>query len=280
MADRLIDLLITELKLRDAIEHQRSFTTFNQEKYRHLSEYQKFVTSLGIPGFEFYVGKTSKQLKCRTLTGPEKLKLFAAIKIQELLPTLPEDEVSGIQHLWDELLQLNRIFSKRPEELSLVDIDKFEHRARQWGSDFTAVYHDHNVTPYIHAMANHVSEFMKLHGSLLPFTQHGLEKYNDIVTKQYFRSSNHQGVQALVQIIQKQNRLEYLRDAGVQIEKCFEMTCSNCEDKGHNHRTCMRACKLCGHVPHRAHIVNSEGHFCSFLHNNGCVVHVCYCLYM
>ena len=35
-----------------------------------------------------------------------------------------------------------------------------------------------NVTPYIHAMAKHVSEFRQIHGSVLPFTQQGLEKYN------------------------------------------------------------------------------------------------------
>ncbi len=42
--------------------------------------------------------------------------------------------------------------------------------------------------------------------------QQGLEKYNDITTKMYFRSTNHIGDHAFEQIMQKQNRLEYLRD--------------------------------------------------------------------
>lgn len=165
MADRPIDLLITELKRQDAIERQRTFTSFDPVKNRHLARYQEFVTSLGIPGFEFYVGRSSKQLKCRTLTGPEKLKVFAAIDIQELLPMVSGKTVTVIQHLWNELLRLNRIFSKRPEDLSPEDIDTFDSSARQWGGNFIAVYHSHNITPYIHAMANHVSEFMKLHGT-------------------------------------------------------------------------------------------------------------------
>ncbi len=33
VADRLIDLLITELKRRDAIENQRSFSSFDPDKY-------------------------------------------------------------------------------------------------------------------------------------------------------------------------------------------------------------------------------------------------------
>lgn len=32
------------------------------------------------------------------------------------------------------------------------------------------------------------------------------------MTKDYFRSTAHQGEQALIQIMQKQNRIEYLRD--------------------------------------------------------------------
>lgn len=40
-----------------------------------------------------------------------------------------------------------------------------------------------------------------------PITQHGLEKYNDAMTKDYFHSTVHQGEQALIQIMQKQNRI-------------------------------------------------------------------------
>ena len=110
-------------------------------------------------------------------------------------------------------------------------------------------------------MANHVGDFMKLHGSILPFTQQGLEKYNDITTKQYFQSSNHKGVNAFVQILQKQNRLEYLRDCGAQTTKCFSMTCSNCSEVGHTKRTCSAPCKSCGRMPYREHVEEIDGQF-------------------
>ena len=51
---------------------------------------------------------------------------------------------------------------------------------------------------------NHVAEFMRLHGGILQFSQHGLQKYNDVMTKQYFRATNHKGV-ALDQIMEKQS---------------------------------------------------------------------------
>ena len=75
------------------------------------------------------------------------------------------------------------------------------------------------LTSYIHAMSNHIGEFMRIHGSILPFTQQGLEKFNDVVTKQYFRATSHQNNKALLQLMQKHNRLEYLRDNDAQLPK-------------------------------------------------------------
>ena len=93
VADRLIDPVIIELKCQDAIAKQQTFTSFDPEKYCHLTQYEKFVTSLGIPGFEFYIGQSSKQMKCQTLTGPEKLKVFglkptAQLALQISIPVL------------------------------------------------------------------------------------------------------------------------------------------------------------------------------------------------
>ena len=52
---------------------------FNRERYL-VTVYQNAVTALGIPDYKFYVGRTSKQLKIRTLTG---LQVF---RVEELLP--------------------------------------------------------------------------------------------------------------------------------------------------------------------------------------------------
>ena len=54
----------------------------------------------------------------------------------------------------------------------------------------------------------HVGQFMATSGALLSFTQQGLEKYNDVMTKDYFRSSSHRGQECLTQILQKQNHME------------------------------------------------------------------------
>lgn len=238
-SDVLIDLLIVELKRQDAIDKATKLHKFDKSKYKHLSRYEEFVSKLNIPGFQFYVGQASKALKCRSLTGPEKHRLMLNIKIKDLLPSVSDDITKQIQDLWNKLLTLNMILSK--DSLTTEDISRFEVNARHWCKAFIECYHVENVTPYIHAMMNHVPEFLKIHGSIVPFTQQGLEKYNDISTKMYFRSTNHKGTDALLQIIQKQNRLDYLKDIGISTVKCFSITCSLCHQDGHNCRTCSLA---------------------------------------
>ena len=130
------------------------------------------------------------------------------------------------------------VLVKRAEASTEDTITQYETRSRQWVDKFLDVYQRRYITPYIHAMACHVGQFMRIHGSILPFTQQGLEKFNDNVTKVYFRSTNHKGTKALAQVLEKQNRLEYLKDGGAQAPKHHEVTCSCCGDKGHNRLTC------------------------------------------
>lgn len=166
----------------------KKFSSFDITNHKHLHHFESFVTNLDIPSYRFWIGKQSKQLKWRTLTGPE---VFAQINIQELLPSLPETETIRIQVFWTELLQLNKKFSNRPEEVNKEEISDFEQRSREWVVKFIDIYLTKNVTPYIHAMSNHVGQFMRAHGAILPFTQQGLEKFNDVMTKHYFRSTSH-----------------------------------------------------------------------------------------
>ena len=43
---------------------------------------------------------------------------------------------------------------------------------------------------------------------MVAFTQQGLQKYTDMITKEYFLATCHRNDEALIQIVQKQNRLE------------------------------------------------------------------------
>ena len=127
---------------------ERSFSSFEIEKHCSLNRYVTFVNSQGIPEISFYIGKTSKQLKCRSLTGPEKLKDFKNMSIASLLLSVDSTKVQKIQELWDGLFQLNNIFSSGPDDLSTEMITDFEHKAPDWGRLFVQVYRAADVTPY------------------------------------------------------------------------------------------------------------------------------------
>ena len=75
-----------------------------------------------------------------------------------------------------------------------------------------------------------------MYGSLACFSQQGLEKLNDNLTKDYFRSTNHvEGF--LRQLLLKLNRLE-------ELSKEFPKQthhCSKCSGTDHNKRTCKKS---------------------------------------
>ena len=77
---------------------------------------------------------------------------------------------------------------------------------------FLTVYQTKHVTPYMHLLVSHIPQFLEMYGTLAPFSQQGLEKLNDDLTKDYFRSTNHRSTDALKQMLLKLNRIEELTD--------------------------------------------------------------------
>jgi hypothetical protein len=185
--------------------------------------------------------------------GPEKLKLFAEVDISVLLPGEPASVVATIQSLWVQLLDINRSLSLPPGETTPATVTSFEERAKAWVDLFCQVYQINKVTPYIHAMHAHVGQFLSEHGSLLPFTQQGLEKYNDKMTRMFFRATNMRSREAMFQLLEKSNRLETFRDDGLG-RQLRTVACRNCSLTGHYHLTCQDKCSNCGFSPYSAHL--------------------------
>ena len=166
----------------------------------------------------------------------------------------------------------------KPTDLTNEIIAEFQTQSKAFVDNFLEVYLTKHVTPYMHCMMYHVGEFMTLHGSIVQFIQQGLEKYNDVMTKDYFRSSSHWGIQCFIQILQKQNRLEHLESIGVQRSKVHKITCHNCKEHGHNRLTCKTPCSNCKIAPFCGHLVSVDGKrvpSCQIMSNdNPCVIHI------
>lgn len=187
------------------------------------------------------------------------MKLFSNINFVDLFPNLAENKL--VQKLWEDFLAIHKLFSAEPSMITTDHIRLFEVKLESFVDSFVHLYPTKHVTPYMHCMMNHVAEFMVLHGSILPFTQQGLEKYNDIITKDYFRSSSHRNEECLVQILQKRNHIKHLENHGAKRAKRHEVSCSNCHQKGHNKLTCSSPCVSCGVTSFCSHlVVNSRSH--------------------
>ena len=104
VADTLIDLLILELRRRDKIEKATKLKSIDQLHY--IKKYESTLKMLGISGFAFWIGKESKHLKWRSLTGPEKF--FKKLNISETFSEISDS--TRVHALWKKLLDVNLYF--------------------------------------------------------------------------------------------------------------------------------------------------------------------------
>ena len=229
ITDVLFNLLITDIRRYDGIT--KATTSNTTENCTYLQEFEQFINVTCKIPFHFSTNKITKELQWRDLMGPEKHTVLSKINLPETLPNLPN--VQNIQDLWKDFKQLYGVLQQ--QSITFAEANQFEAEAKSWVKKFTAIYQTKNVTPYIHIMAMHIPEFIYMHQNLAQFTQQGLEKLNDQTTIDYARSTNHnhRNLDALKQLLQKKNRMEYLEDNGFQ-RKPNTIRCSICNSEGHN----------------------------------------------
>ena len=178
ISDLLIELLIRDIHIKDNIT--KSTKHIPSGSYSEL--YERFLNKSKIP-FKWITDKESKEpIKHPDLTGPEKVRLFKSINISTLFPDLRKSKELG--QLWSNFYPV--IIAINTEEVH--DTAEIDAKIKNWMNLFLSVYQTKDVTPYLHAFAMHVVEFLSLHKSLLRFTQQGLEKLNDISTKHFQRA--------------------------------------------------------------------------------------------
>ena len=235
ITDVLFNLLILEIRRHDEIEKSTVSNVDLQSNYRDQFEF--FINDTCKIPFKFSINKETKHLQWRDLMGPEKHILFNKIVLPDLFPKLAN--VQATQELWDDFQQLYSVLQQ--ECLSTQQAEKFNVDAKKWVCKFTTIYQKKNVTPYMHIMAMHVPEFLLKYKTLVIFTQQGMEKLNDQTTIDFAKSTNHNyhNLEALKQLVDKRNRIEYLQDSGFQ-RVPRQNICSVCHDKRHNSRTCKK----------------------------------------
>ena len=166
-------------------------------------------------------------------------------------------DANKIFKLWKTFLEITEMLSSAAPQLSKQHIQE---KSMSFLEMFLELYQTKHITPYMHALRQHVPEFIGMYGKISMFTEQGLEKLNDKTTKDIFRSTNQQGLDSLKQIVMKRNRMEYLEDIGCHREK-RTFSCSNCNLQGHNIKTCMGKCSSCETKPccSPMHLLKSGG---------------------
>ena len=213
--DNLSKCTVTDRKL-DNSQHVKRFQTFISEKVKILD-------------WKYYI-KDGK-IEYRSFRGPEHRRILQNIDLDFLVPTHPK--LNDLEQLWQ---QFSVLLTEMDKDLLEKDIDAFEKAAKDWVNLYYKVNCSTDITPYMHVLAFHVPEVMRLHGNVSHFCQQGLEKLNDLVTKWYHRSTNF-GSAAMAQILTKQHRLHVLQGKCKRKPK-WSVTCSKCKMSGHNMRTC------------------------------------------
>ena len=213
---------------------------FLRDKYNHMAEYEAFLTSIGI-SFNFHINKDTRKLEYRDLTGPEKLKVIQNIDIPALSPKL--DNSKDLQQIWCDFMEI--IGDLNLDYTSEDTIMQLKAKIVAWYNAFLQAYQTKDVTPYMHALCSHVPQFLSLYQNIAYYTQQGMEMYNDRASRDYFRSTNHKGVDTLKQLFLKKNRIQFLEAAGYERVK-NSYKCRNCSNLGHTIKTCTSKCANCG----------------------------------
>ena len=187
-----------------------------------------FFSNLTYKGRSLY--KKSKDgeddFKIRQLVGAEMKTLFSKIDLEKLFPNL--NSIKEKHFIWKEFFQIyeliksENVLEMKPDKARIPDttnktysedsiLFEIQNRTSHWLRKFISVYQKANVTPYMHILQAHIHQIIEKHGSLRTYSQQGAEKFNDIVTMNYFRSTNRNRNDFLNQLVKKANRVELLR---------------------------------------------------------------------
>jgi hypothetical protein len=124
-----------------------------------------------------------------------------------LFPDL--QNVKEHQRLWRDFYNIY-ISLRNPHNYDKDDMaEMIQTTTLAWGILYTNLNSYDSITPYIHAFVDHLHVMIKQHGDVCLWTTQGLEKLNDILSKEFHLCTNkHEDF--MVQMLKKRNRSELM----------------------------------------------------------------------
>ena len=207
--DRLWSLVIAELK------------EFNQFDNLCREEIMQEMNQIGVK-FQFWKDQGTNMWNYTSLMGDDKLKVLRNFNLYQILPP---SRARKIRELWD---RFNQIYLN----LKLKDYDpqQFQFEVEDWLELFLTsdkiitnsthiekgLYNPSTITPYIHVLVYHISEFMEIHKQwgLKSFSCAPVEKKNHQQVSRFFQNTFKDGgvtgrKSAIEEILEYENRVLY-----------------------------------------------------------------------
>ncbi|GET00585.1 hypothetical protein GLOIN_2v1478248 [Rhizophagus clarus] len=188
ITDRLWSLLIAELVEQNS---------FNDTARKIIIDEMKKIKV----NFQFWQDQGSKTWNYTSLMGNDKLKV---LQFFDLTKILSRRRAAIVRDLWDKFYELY-IKMKDPT----TNAEDFKNDAKNWLTLFLTpsegipntrefkkgLYQPDNITPYIHVLVYHISEFMTIHHKwgLKAFSCSGIEKKNHEQVSYFFRKTMKDG---------------------------------------------------------------------------------------
>lgn len=203
ITDQLFDQLFHKIQLLDSSKDDLDLST--KPNLRNYSQFLEYGLKIKHP-----IQKTKEnKLRLRSLNGLERLKILESIDIVELFPDWPLAEKEKYQKLWRDFYNIY-VSLKNPNGFPREQMaNTVKDSTLAWGELYKSLKWQGYVTPYIHAFVDHLYEMIIEHGDLSLWTMQGLEKLNDILSKEYFMCTNKHD-DFLTQMINRRNRMELM----------------------------------------------------------------------
>ena len=101
-----------------------------------------------------------------------------------------------------------------------IEPDQFQKKARSFINSAREVFFDEDITPYMHTLAYHVPQFLKLYGTIYQFNCQPVEKKNHAQNCSFHRTTQHGGLGSSYtqEVMKEENRHLFQRKTGLLAE--------------------------------------------------------------
>ena len=172
----------------------------------------------------FYLNKKGA-FKLRSLNQNDRLRILTGLQTKNLIqlfenmPNYQNDD--SILSLNFVFLEFNRLFSVLKKDNSQnFDKELLTEELKIWLKSYLKVTQNKPLTPYVHSLVFHVPEFIEKFHHLNLYTTQSLEQLNSVTKTHYFTQTNRRlkDLAFLKQLLEKQNRMEFIYLKGTMIE--------------------------------------------------------------